>query len=222
MSKIKLAVFDVDGTLVDSQAMIIACLQRSCLEMGLTPPQSRVQLLSGVGLPLDQAVQKAVPELRPDQVAGFCVLFRRHQAELADKAEELQPLFPGCRAMLEQLHADGYKLAILTSKARKFLDIMMAHHKMTPLFYSIKTPDDGPAKPDPFLLLELFREFGVGPLDTIFVGDSTYDVETAINAKSYALGVSWGYHTAAELKQAGAHRVLDRIEDIVPTIRNWA
>lgn len=218
---IKLVVFDIDGTLVDSQAMIIACLQKTCQDLNIEAPTSRAQLLSGVGLPLPLAVQKAIPHIQPGEVPPFVERFRLHQKELMHEVERLQPLFPGVMDMLKTLRRNGCKLSVLTSKAKVGLDVLLDAHQLRPLFVSIKTPEDGPAKPDPFLLLRCMDEAGATAAETVFVGDSTYDVETAIAANSNALGVSWGYHTEAQLAAVGAQRIIHSVADIAPTIAAW-
>ncbi len=217
---ITFAIFDVDGTLVDSQQMILRCITASCDAMCIEYKNDRAQLLSGVGLPLLQALKSAVPALREDQMEEFVKLYKGFHRKFLDSAEDLQPPFPGVQQMLDALRAQGIKLGICTSKMRPGLDILLSQRGWDKIFCNIKTPDDGPGKPDPALLLMAMREEGVTPQQTIFIGDSTYDIEAGLAANVHVLGVAWGYHTEAQLQGSGASRIAQKMDDIIPMIRS--
>ena len=218
---IDFVIFDIDGTLVDSQNMIVQCLQLTCAQLGIACPESRRQLLSGVGLPLPQAVKVALPHVTDDKIPQFIACFREHYVALMPDVLNLQPLFDGALPALQRLQAAGYRLGICTSKAQAGLDAVLDAHNIRHLFASIKTPDQGPGKPDPFLLNQAMAEMNVAPQKTVFVGDSTYDIAAGIAAHSKTLGVTWGYHTAAELKKAGANKIVDAMDQLVPAIETW-
>lgn len=220
-SKIKFVTFDVDGTILDSQNMIIKCLQLACADLDIDCSAPRKQLLSGVGLPLTQAVPTALPHIKQEQISPFVERFRAHYEVLKEQVLELQPLFPGALEMLETLKSKGYTLGIFTSKMKSGLDSVLDSHNIRRLFSVIKTPDNGPGKPDPFLLNQSMAELGFTPDQTIFVGDSTYDILAGRAANAGTLGVSWGYHTAAQLQEVGAHKMIDRMEDLIPAVENW-
>ena len=219
--RIQFVIFDVDGTLVDSQNMIVRCLELAAGDMGISVSNSRRQLLSGVGLPMHQAVPKAIPTIDPKAIPEFINTFRVHYDKLKDDVLQLQPLFEGAIAMLQGLKSDGYKLGICTSKIKAGLDGVLDIHNIRHFFDSIKTPDDGPAKPDPFLLNQAIAELGIAADAAVFVGDSTYDVKAGIAANMRTLGVSWGYHSVEELQNAGAHKIVHDITDIIPSVANW-
>lgn len=223
MTAIRFVIFDVDGTLVDSQEMIVHCLQGACVDLGIPVPHSRQQLLSGVGLPLREAIPKAVPDIKPEQIDPFYHRFRHHYTILHDNCDQsLQPLYAGAREMLETLRADGITLGICTSKMMVGLNTVLEQHELRELFVSIKTPDFGPGKPDPFLLHMAMREENFTPAQTVFVGDSTYDMLAGVAAGVGCLAVDWGYHTGGELLAAGAHKLITRMDELVPSIQHWA
>jgi phosphoglycolate phosphatase len=223
MSQIRFVIFDVDGTLVDSQEMIVRCLQAACVDLGIPVPHSRQQLLSGVGLPLREAIPKAVPEIKPEQIGPFHDRFRHHYTILHDNFDHsLQPLYPGARAMLAELRAEGMTLGICTSKMMVGLNTVLEQHELRDLFVSIKTPDFGPGKPDPFLLNMAMREENFTPQQTLFVGDSTYDMQAGVAAGVRCLAVAWGYHTPEQLLGAGAHKLIQRMDQLVPSVKSWA
>lgn len=222
MPEIKFITFDVDGTLIDSQEMIVRCLQLACRDLSIDCPPSRAQLLSGVGLPLAEAVPKAIPHIDPARISEFVTAFRVHYDVLKYQVLELMPLFPGVREMLDELRRKNYQLGIYTSKIKSGLDIVLDQHHIRDYFINIKTPDDGPGKPDPFLLNRAMAELNVMPENTIFVGDSTYDMLAGRAAGAGTLAVSWGYHTPQQLIDAGAQRVIDSVADIVPAVTQWS
>ncbi len=220
MSRFKFITFDVDGTILDSQNMIVKCLQMAASDMGIECPQSRTTLLSGVGLPLAVAVTKAVPHIKTEQIEPFVQYFRANYEVLKEDVA-LQPLYDGALDMLETLKSRGYILGIFTSKIKAGLDTMLDKHNIRRLFDNIKTPDLGPGKPDPFLLNMALRELQIAPEQTIFVGDSTYDILAGRAANVQTLGVAWGYHTVDELNGAGAHKIANRMDEIVSIVENW-
>jgi phosphoglycolate phosphatase len=129
-----------------------------------------------------------------------------------------EPLFPGVRAALESLDHPEVLLGIATGKHRRGLLNSLERHDLAERFVTLKTADDGPSKPHPEILKNAMAEFGVEPRDTVMVGDTIFDVQMARNARAHALGVSWGYHEAAELTAAGAARVIDSFDELVPAL----
>lgn len=222
MTRIRFVIFDVDGTLVDSQEMIVRCLEAACLDLGIPVPHSRQQLLSGVGLPLREAIPKAVPDIKPEQINDFHDRFRHHYTILHDNFDRsLQPMYPGARQMLNDLRAMGLTLGICTSKMMAGLNTVLAQHELRGLFKSIKTPDHGPGKPDPFLLNMAMREENFTPAQTLFVGDSTYDMQAGLAADVGCLAVAWGYHTTEQLLAAGAQGMALTMTEIPGFVRDW-
>ena len=195
----KLAVFDVDGTLVDSQALIIGAMAQAMEGAGL-PVLDRDQVLSIVGLSLPLAVATLLPdqpEARQNEVvAGYRAAF------MSRRMDDEAPLYPGARACLDALaDRDDLLLGIATGKSRRGLDAMLDHHGLRGHFVTLQTADNHPSKPSPAMLLAACDEAGVDPAKAVMIGDTTFDMQMALNARTAALGVDWGYHPATALRQ---------------------
>jgi phosphoglycolate phosphatase len=147
--------------------------------------------------------------------------YREVQKKLLQTEQEMEPLYPGITDMLENLKQKNYALGIVTSKARRILQGALDRNKITHYFASIKTPDDGPGKPDPFLLQQAMNENQFGPQETIYVGDTIFDMQAARAAKVQSLGVTWGYHMRKDLIDAGAHKIIERVDEISPAVTAW-
>lgn len=207
MTKLQLAIFDCDGTLVDSQRSIVRAMTAGFEAQGLPVP-SRAQILSIVGLPLRQCVEVLLPDgdaALIDAIAqGYSDAYRQHRESGLDEP----PLYPDTAEMLAKLDAEGVLLAVATGKSRRGLTHTLKVHGFDKLFAATRTADDGPGKPNPTILLDICASLGVAPSDAVMIGDTTYDIEMGVHAKMPAWGVSWGYHSTDQLVQAGASRIL--------------
>jgi phosphoglycolate phosphatase len=209
---VKLIVFDVDGTLVDSQHLIVAAQGVAFAEHGLTAP-SRMESLSVVGLSLPQAFRRLVGDDGP--IEGLSESYKRAFNILRLDPSFEEPLFPGMEALLTRLHArDDVQLGIATGKARRGVDRLIETHGWGGWFATTQSADDAPSKPDPAMLLQAMAETGIAPDATVMIGDTTYDMTMAINAGAAAVGVAWGYHPVGALFGAGASIVVDTAEDL--------
>lgn len=201
----RLVIFDVDGTLVDSQADILASMRTTFEEQGLAVPSA--QAIKGiVGLSLPVAMAQLAPEAgetaREALVAGYK---RSYQALRLANGAEGSPLYPGARAALERLGEDLFvQLAVATGKSRRGLDGLIAAHGLEGVFASTQVADDHPSKPNPSMVLTCLRETGVAPCDAVMVGDTEFDMEMGRAAGVKTLGVSWGYHPRERLAAADA------------------
>jgi phosphoglycolate phosphatase len=217
LSTISLAVFDVDGTLVDSQHGIVHAMGEA-FDAANLPGPAATDVRRVVGLKLESAVARLLPE--PDwdlahRVAGF---YREAFVALRRHPEFHEPLYPGALEALKALERAGITLGVATGKNRRGLMITLEKHRLTGLFSTLKTADDGPGKPDPAVLRAAIEEVGATPQETVMVGDTTYDMSMAVDAEAQALGVSWGYHEASELSAAGAARILECFDDLVAAL----
>ncbi len=209
----RLVIFDVDGTLIDSQAFILTAMGRAFAEAGVPSP-SAAQTLAIVGLSLPVAVARLAPQLAPEAVEALAALYKRHFMALRAETggEAASPLYPGARAALERLSGRGLTLALATGKARAGLEHALEGHGLGPLFAASQTADDAPSKPHPGMVLNLLRATGAEASRAVVVGDTAFDVGMARAAGVAAIGVSWGYHPAQALREAGAAAVIDRFE----------
>ena len=209
-----LAVFDCDGTLVDSQHNIVAAMTEAWRAFGLEPLGGGA-VRRVVGLPLVDAIAVLFPEgERRDHIA-LSDLYKDAFRSLREQADHHEPLYPGAVETLEHLEADGVLLAVATGKSRRGLVATLDHHGLAQRFTVLKTADDAPGKPNPDMLLDAMNETGATPDTTVMIGDTVFDIEMAVNAQTPAIGVSWGYHDPAELVSAGASEIVERFGDVV-------
>lgn len=221
-AKLKLAAFDLDGTLLDSIPSIVIGV-RTCWNALGFPEVSDDQIRNIIGLPWEQSIETLMPGAGEREVA----MIKEYHAEIARGARpppERPPedVFSGAVETLDMLEDNGYVLAIVTSRSNRRFNDMLDHAGLSGRFVSVKTADQGPGKPNPFLLNEAMRETGADREETVMIGDTTYDMLTAKNAGTGAIGVTWGVHPADDLHGAGAHHVVeafeqlhDRIEELI-------
>ena len=184
-----LIAFDWDGTLFDSTALIARCIQWSCADLGLDVP-SETDAAYVIGLGLSDALRHAAPGLPPERYPELGARYRHHYLAHQDDLV----LFPGTLEMLQDLRARNHWLAVATGKSRRGLDHVLQQSGLGPMFDATRTADETASKPDPRMLLELMREFGAEPERTLMIGDTTHDLQMAVNAGTPAIGVSYGAH----------------------------
>ncbi len=203
----KLVVFDVDGTLVDSQHLIVAAQAVAFGEVGLPAPERRIAL-SVVGLSLPQAFRRLVGDDGPVEELSECYKLAYNRLRIDPDYEE--PLFPGMGALVERLHARAdVALGIATGKSRRGVDRMLEHLGWTEWFVTTQTADDAPSKPDPAMLAQAMEAAGTSPGTTVMVGDTTFDMAMAVAAGVAPIGVAWGYHRPGALYGSGAVTVVE-------------
>ncbi len=214
---LKLIMFDFDGTLVDSQHAIVAAMSEAFRGIGLAAPEPAA-VRGVVGLRLETAVAALMPQAEDGAVAEAAAGYRQAFLAQRSRLDFEEPLFPGARAALDALDRPEILLGIATGKSRRGLLICLERHGLVERFATLKTADDGPGKPHPEILRRAMDEVGVGPGETVMIGDTTYDIQMALNARTHAVGVSWGYHEPGDLTAAGAHRIIDSFDDLAPTL----
>lgn len=207
----KLALFDCDGTLADSQHEIVAAMAAAFAALGrAAPPAHAVRTSIGLSLPRIAAV------LLPDEGATV-------QTQLVDayrdtyfaartaSGAEPEPLYDGIPELLDRLSADGWLLGVATGKSRRGLLRLLDAHGLMHRFITLQTADLHPSKPDPAMVLAAMRESGAVPAQTIVIGDTSFDMAMAVAGGARALGVTWGYHDRATLIAAGANQIADDV-----------
>lgn len=216
MSGMRLAVFDMDGTLMDSQDFIVRAMEGAFATFSLPSPP-RADILSIVGLSLYEAVARLIPDHPEDLIAqvaeAYKACFIAQRAETGGEASA--PLYPGAKAVLEALAArQNVTLGVATGKARRGLDHACAAHDLGRFFSTQQTADNHPSKPHPSMVLSCLAETGADPTRAVMIGDTTYDIEMGRAAGIRTLGVTWGYHPAADLKAAGADLLVDGFAEV--------
>jgi phosphoglycolate phosphatase len=185
--------FDWDGTLFDSTAIIVRCIQEAVREVGGTVP-SDTQASYVIGLGLMQALAHAAPDVPPEKYPALGEAYRRQWALHVDDIS----FFPGTLALLQDLKQRGYKLAVATGKSRKGLNEVLRRElegiQLSSLFDASRTADQTAGKPDPLMLHELMDELDVEPQKMLMVGDTAHDLQLARNAGVPSVGVSFGAH----------------------------
>ena len=208
-----LVVFDCDGTLVDSQHLIVAAMTEA-FDQSALPAPTPAAVRHVVGLSLVEAVARLLPEGEPvlwQQVAsGYQASWR----EMRRSGGVSEPLFEGALEVLDQLAGGGHLLAVATGKSLPGLEMVLDHHGLQGCFVSLQTADRNPGKPHPGMLLAAMAETGCAPAETVMIGDTSYDMEMAVAAGVRPIGVAWGYHPPAQLAAAGAVLILERFTDL--------
>ena len=188
-----LVVFDWDGTLFDSTALIVHSIQAACRDLGLpVPDDERASWV--IGLSLQGAMKHAVPDITQEQIPQMVDRYRFHYVE---RQHDLT-LFPGVLDMLAALKARHHWLAVATGKSRAGLDDALHAAELRGVFDGTRTADETRSKPDPQMLNELMRQFGTTPERTVMIGDTTHDLQLAANAGTPSIAVAYGAHSPAE------------------------
>jgi phosphoglycolate phosphatase len=210
--KFDLIVFDWDGTLMDSTATIVKCIQAAAKDIGVAPPSDQAAA-HVIGLRLAEALQTVVPDL---DAALYPKLVERYRYHYLTKDHELV-LFPGVRAMLDELSQEGYFLAVATGKSRVGLNRALNAVGLLSLFDATRCADETFSKPHPAMLQELTRELGQDLRRTVMIGDTTHDLLMANNAGAGAVAVEYGAHPVHQLE---ACRPLFSAKT-VPELHRW-
>jgi phosphoglycolate phosphatase len=202
----KLAIFDCDGTLVDSGATIYRALAETFDLHGLAIPQQR-ECRKVIGLSLAQAMGALVPGATEADHLGLAETYKGcfHRARQEGRVEE--PLFDGIAELLDTLEASGWLLAVATGKSDRGLRLCLESHGLHARFTSLQTADRHPSKPSPQMALAAMADAGASPGSTIVVGDTSFDMGMAVAAGAAGIGAGWGYHEPHELIAGGARTV---------------
>lgn len=210
----RLAIFDCDGTLVDSQVNICRAVEQAFGDAKVdVPPRDAIRGI--IGLSLVEAMQALLPDASDADHHILAAAYKdRFVAMRASGALDEEPLFDGVGELVEQLVDEGWLLGVATGKSDRGLAHVLAAHKLAHHFVTLQTADRHPSKPHPSMIAAAIAEAEADPARTAMSGDTTYDVMMAINAGVRAIGVGWGYHAPDELVEAGAHGVALAVADL--------
>ncbi len=217
-TRTRLVIFDCDGTLIDSQHAIFACMSQAFGSLGLAAP-ARPEVLGIVGLSLPEALLALAPReseaVRRQLIEAYRNGFVGVRAQLGEK----EPVYDGIAAAVGALAGrNDTVLGIATGKSKRGVARLLAQEGWQGHFVTIQTADDHPSKPHPSMIRQAMAEAGAEARETVMIGDTTFDMEMARNAGVGALGVAWGYHAPERLTRAGAHTVIRDGADIVAAI----
>jgi phosphoglycolate phosphatase len=215
----RLAVFDCDGTLVDSGATITAALVEAFREHGLTPPPPHV---SGrvIGLSLTEAMAALLPDAPPSQHRALAEDYKRAFMRLRAAGQVEEPLFDGVLDLLDALESEDWLLAVATGKSDRGLKHCLDSHGIHARFVSLQTADRHPSKPHPSMVEQAIADAGASPGTTIVIGDTSFDMVMAVSAGAAGIGAGWGYHDADELFASGAVAVANQPSEVLHLIRS--
>jgi phosphoglycolate phosphatase len=213
-----LAIFDCDGTLVDSGATIHAALRASFELNGLSVPPPSVSRRV-IGLSLIEAMAALLPDATPEQHLKLAEDYKRAFMGMRAAGQVEEPLFDGVLELLDVLENDGWLLAVATGKSDRGLKHCLDQHGIHARFVSLQTADRHPSKPDPSMVEQAIADAGASRAMTIVVGDTSFDMAMAVNAGATGIGAGWGYHDADDLLGAGAVAVAEQPLEVLNLIR---
>ena len=204
-----LIVFDWDGTLFDSTALITLCIQAACADLGIAVPSDR-DASYVIGMGLIEALQHAAPGLPRERYGELGARYRHHYVKRQDELT----LFDGVLPLLAQLKERQHLLGVATGKSRSGLDQALGSVQLHGLFDATRTADETASKPHPRMLLELMAELGARPERTLMIGDTTHDLQLAANAGAASIGVSYGAHEPAGFAAHGPRHIAHSVADL--------
>jgi phosphoglycolate phosphatase len=213
----RLAIFDCDGTLVDSQHNICRAMEACFAAAGLDPPD-RERTRRVVGLSLVEAMRAMLPDAEAPAHAALAEEYKRAFRRMRGQGLADEPLYDGVAELLDALDDAGWLLGIATGKSDRGLALCLEHHGLAGRFVTLQTADRHPSKPHPSMIERALADAGADPAVSLMIGDTSYDMAMAREAGVTAIGVAWGYHGADELRRAGAQHVAAHPLDIIELI----
>lgn len=216
--KFTLIVFDWDGTIMDSTANIVSCMRRSLEEVGASAPSDEV-LRGTIGLALVEGFRRVLGESTPDLIGAAVEQYRHHWIT---SYRHLSLPFAGVESVLADLIATGHYLAVATGKGRAGLDRDLEGMEFAKYFLTTRTVDEAPSKPHPEMLLSIMAELGVTATETLMVGDTSFDLEMARNARTFSLAVLCGSHSAEELRHYEPLACLDHTAEVSAWLESYS
>jgi phosphoglycolate phosphatase len=215
---IRLAIFDCDGTLVDSQAAICRAMEESFAQAGLPPPP-RARTRRAVGLSLVEAMAALLPEGDEALHRALAENYKRAFQRLRGRGLVEEPLYEGIVELLDALEADGWLLGVATGKSDRGLGHCLTCHGLSQRFVTLQTAERHPSKPHPSMIETALADTGAEAGTSMMIGDTSYDMAMARFAGVTAVGAAWGYHSSPELEAAGAHHIAARPADVADFVK---
>ncbi|MDP1557171.1 MAG: HAD-IA family hydrolase [Hyphomonas sp.] len=222
MPDLRLAIWDVDGTLVDSRQVIQACMEDAFRETGLPPPDyDATRRVIGLDLAVALAIL-APPDIGRGRLDMLTSNYRSAFTRQRAAPGHHEPMYDGALEVLDRLKQDGWLLAIATGKTHRGLDGLFAKHDIKSYFDTVWCADDGPGKPNPFMVEQSMRALGCAPAQSLMIGDAIHDIAMGRAAGVRSLGVSWGFGRPDELDEAGADEVHHEFRTLTESLLAFA
>lgn len=209
----KLAIFDCDGTLVDSQANICLAMEHAFDEAGMTPP-SRHATRRIVGLSLVEAMRVLLPDAEAQVHTDMAERYKASYLVLRNNGLEHEPLYDGIAGLLSSMDESGWLLGVATGKSDRGLERCLNHHGIKGLFVTLQTADRHPSKPHPAMVIQALADAGAEASNAVVIGDTVYDIHMGKAAGTRTIGVNWGYHPVDELRGAGADAIAESMDEL--------
>ncbi len=216
----RLAIFDCDGTLVDSQANICLAMEHAFDEAGRTPP-SRHDIRRTVGLSLVEIMRTLLPDASAEIHAEMAEQYRASYLVLRNNGLEHEPLYDGMAALLSSMDEAGWLLGVATGKSDRGLERCLDHHGIKSLFVTLQTADRHPSKPHPAMVYQALADAGVDAADAVVIGDTVFDIHMGRAAGCRTIGVNWGYHPVDELRGAGADAIAESMDELAAVLEDF-
>ncbi len=208
-----LALFDCDGTLVDSQANICMAMEHAFAALGmLAPPRSQIRRI--VGLSVFEAASALIPNADEEVRSALAEQYKSAFHALRQNGLIEEPLYAGMKELLDSLSAEGWALGVATGKSDRGLTNCLNHHGIYDQFVTLQTADRHPSKPHPAMVHQAIIDAQSEASRTAMIGDTSYDMQMGRSAGCRTIGVSWGYHPADELRATGADVIAETMEEL--------
>lgn len=201
---LKLAIWDMDGTIVDSREVIQTAMCRAFGMCDLPEPDYD-DTRQVVGLGLEEAVRTLAPDYH--DIPGLTAAYREAFVLRRTEPDFREPLYDGAVETLERLANDNWLIAMATGKSHRGIRAIFEMHPLEPYFDTIWCADDGPGKPHPFMVEQAMDALGCEAHQSLIIGDAIHDIAMGRNAGIHTMGVAWGFGAPAELEAAGAHEI---------------
>lgn len=209
----RLAIFDCDGTLVDSQANICLAMENAFVEAGMPPP-NRNAIRRIVGLSLFEMMRVLLPDADAVKHGEMAERYRASYLDLRNNGLEHEPLYDGIAALLSSMGKSGWLLGVATGKSDRGLYRCLDHHAIKGLFVTLQTADRHPSKPHPSMVHQALADAELDAARAVVIGDTTYDIHMGRAAGTRTIGVNWGYHSVDDLRAAGADAIAEDIDEL--------
>lgn len=201
---LKLAIWDMDGTIVDSREVIQAAMCRAFGACGLPDPDYDA-VRKTIGLGLDEVCAILAPDYH--DIPALSLAYKQAFVARRTEAGFTEPLYDGAIDTLQQLASEGWLIGMATGKSHRGIRAIFEMHPLEQYFDTVWCADDGPGKPHPFMVEQAMDALGCAPSQSLIIGDAIHDITMGRNAGIHTMGVSWGFGRASELEAAGAHEI---------------